>query len=177
MYYNLILGNNDDFDSMSKATSVFEDLFFATFFLLTVFFIIIMLNLLIAIISDTNAKVVSVEAKAFQFERLNLINEFEELMSKTEEELLNSKLKGTFLFVLKSAKEIAEEKEMQIEPENTNTTSNSESMIEEKLKDLSNILEQLRGTIDTVASNQEIFKSNQVAFQSQIENLKRRLDE
>jgi hypothetical protein len=86
MFYSAILGDAENYSKLKEETPEFEDLFFVIYFILTVFFIVIMLNLLIAIISATFETVTKVESKAFQYERLNIINETEEMY---KEDLIN----------------------------------------------------------------------------------------
>jgi hypothetical protein len=107
----MILGDLGNYDKLSEETPEFQDFFFVILFFLTIFFVVILLNLLIAIISDSFSKVTSVEKKAFQFERLNLIIEYEEMMSKEEREKMTSEFSGNYLYVIRVNENSGEEAE------------------------------------------------------------------
>jgi lipopolysaccharide export LptBFGC system permease protein LptF len=112
MFYKAILGDGGDYDGLNESTPEFEEFFFVIYFVLTVFFIVIMLNLLIAIISETFGKVTSVESKAFQYERLNIIIEYEEMMSEEEKKTMAKKLEGNYLYVVHANENTGEEAEL-----------------------------------------------------------------
>lgn len=92
MFYKAIVGDSDDFNTFTEASPELEDLFFIIFFILTIFFIVIMLNMLIAIISETFNRVTALEKKAFLYERLNLIVEYEKVLKEGNENQDKSKV-------------------------------------------------------------------------------------
>ena len=117
MFYKAILGDGEDYGNLSETTPEFSEFFFINYFIVTIFFIVIMLNLLIAIISETFNKVTSVESKAFQLERLNLIIEYEEMMSTAEKETHCKDIEGRYLFSIKARDTQKEEAELLKEKE------------------------------------------------------------
>lgn len=151
MFYKAILGDGEDYGNLSEATPEFEEFFFIIYFILTVFFIVIMLNLLIAIISETFNKVTSVESKAFQYERLNIIIEYEEVMSKAEKDRISKELEGNFLYIVHAHETTNEEAELLKERKNLKQ--------EQFLKMYSDIGDNSK-TIKTLNDNDKIIQEN-----------------
>ncbi len=107
MFYSAILGDAENYSKLKEETPEFEDLFFVIYFILTIFFIVIMLNLLIAIISGTFETVTKVESKAFQFERLNIIMEIEEMYK--EDLIKKRKWENNYLYIIQHEENCGEE--------------------------------------------------------------------
>ena len=73
-FYYIMLGDFDDYRDSSDPLD--SDIFFVILFITTLFINIVMLNLLIAIISDSFEKVMAMEKQAEVFEKLQIIMEF-----------------------------------------------------------------------------------------------------
>ena len=94
---------------MVEQSSLNLDLFFLILLVFTFFMVIVMLNLLIAYISDSFEKLMSTNIQAFNYERLQLIMQFKRQMSEEEIKKLSEEEEGKILFVLQNEDKSAEE--------------------------------------------------------------------
>ena len=73
IFYYIILGDFDEFTEKLLENSEGTAVILILFFISTILFMIVLLNLLIAIISDTYERVLSTYEQIFNYERLKII--------------------------------------------------------------------------------------------------------
>ena len=131
----MLLGDFDDYRSTETAMNI--DLYFIILLGATLFIVIVMLNLLIAIISDAFEKVMALEKQAEVFEKLQLIIEVKGKHSKP----LDSEKKTQYLFELtKEEKKEGENLEERLRSKIDKIEKSQESH-ERNLKGLKEIVE------------------------------------
>lgn len=135
-FYRLILGDFGGFDDLSD--NGVDWLLWIFFFIGTLSLQIIMLNLLIAIISDTYQKVTENNILANNYEKAQIVAEMDELMNINEKNLLRNTCLKKYLCVLYS-------KEIKVEVENEEKEENRELLkrvqkIEDKIEEIKAIL-------------------------------------
>ena len=102
IFYYILYGNFEDFINVSYSSGLDSELFFLILVPLSVFLVVIMLNLLIAIISDSFEKVMALEKQAVTYEKLQLIIESERTMSKRNKEARVKQIEGKYIYVLEN---------------------------------------------------------------------------
>lgn len=135
-FYRLILGDFGGFDDLSD--NGVDWLLWIFFFIGTLSLQIIMLNLLIAIISDTYQKVTENNILANNYEKAQIVAEMDELMNINEKNHLRNTCLKKYLCVLYS-------KEIKVEVENEEKEENKELLkrvqkIEDKIEEIRTIL-------------------------------------
>jgi hypothetical protein len=88
-FYRLILGDFDGFDNISENSVAFS-LLWAGFLISTLIIMIVMLNLLISIISDTYGKVSGMNKLANAYEKTGIITEIDKKLSEDEKKALRN---------------------------------------------------------------------------------------
>ena len=143
-FYKAIVGDSDDFDEFADSSPELEDLIFFIFFIFTIFFIVVMLNMLIAIISETFNKVTALESKAFLYERLNIIVEYEEIMDEVEIRKLKNESENQLIYFAQIQDSLQEDMKRQKEEENLAKTKINEILSELQYlkKDRSSLLQE-----------------------------------
>ncbi len=100
MFYFILMGDFGDYTTAMSEKALTENIFFLIFFVVSVLFIIVMLNLLIAIISDSYDKVIAMEGMASVYERLQMIVNRESLMMSSSRNQMNQRKKENFLYIV-----------------------------------------------------------------------------
>ena len=72
-FYYILLGDYGDFKGMDPNTALSDDIYFFTLLAVTVIMVILMLNMLIALISESHGDVMKFEHQASIYEKLQLI--------------------------------------------------------------------------------------------------------
>ena len=98
-FFYVLLGDFQDYKGIEQVLD--KDLFFIIFFFTTVFSVILMLNLLFAIISDSFTNIMAVADQTDVFEKLQTICEKINQLRPAELESLKNNLKGVYLFQIK----------------------------------------------------------------------------
>ena len=101
IFYRLLLGDFDDyFLSPDDFSSDLPNMIWAIFVFSTLFLVVIILNLLIAIISDTYDKVIGAEMLANNYEKITIIQDIEQEIKKKEYKKLEMKgYLGDYLYI------------------------------------------------------------------------------
>lgn len=115
LFYRLLLGDFNQYDDLDVIDSYF---LWVVMLIFTLLLVIVLLNLLISIISDSFSKVFSVKKQARTYELLNLINAVDRSLShKTREKLRQEEKIGNYLMVFYNTEE---EKELDLAVESHN---------------------------------------------------------
>ena len=130
-FYRLILGDFGGFDDLSD--NGIDWLLWVFFFIGTLSLMIIMLNLLIAIISDTYQAVTENNVLANNYEKAQIVAEMDEILSTQERENLKQNSLKKYLCVLYSKEITIIEKD---DDNDKKELSYKVSKIEDKLEEL-----------------------------------------
>jgi hypothetical protein len=177
IFYFILLGDFGDYQGLDGDTSLNTDLYFFILFGVTIIVVIVMLNLLIAIISDSFEKVMAIEKQAEVFEKLQLILQSKRNISKRDLEIFKAKWERVYLCLLKrentdEGDNIDERLRWKIE-NIIQKTSSIEASVASKAESLESKLSKTESTLISLISNME--SKLESKFESKINNTEKML--
>ena len=152
LFYRLLLGDFNQYDELEVVNSYY---LWIGMLIFTLLLVIVLLNLLISIISDSFGKVFNLKTQTRTYELLNLINSIDRLLpNRIRDQLRNDKKIGNYLFVF-----YTDEEEKEFDPNFEN---------HEKLLKLESSISQL---YEEFKKNESLTNNNLIKIYERLEAL------